>query len=57
MIGAKMTNGMTKPFRFNSQGKLTNGIYLTDDYKTSHGRQDSLKLELNSLPLTCSSQN
>ena len=41
MSGDKMTNGMTKRFRFNSQGKLTDGINLTDrinltdDYKTS----------------------
>ena len=37
----KMTNRMTKHFRFNSLGKLTDGINLTDrinltdDYKTS----------------------
>ena len=41
MSGDKMTNGMTKRFRFNSRGKLTDGINLTDrinltdDYKTS----------------------
>ena len=40
MIRVKMTNGMTKHFRFNSLGKLTDGINLTDrinltdDYKT-----------------------
>ena len=41
MIRVKMTNGMTKHFRFNSLGKLTDGINLTDrinvtdDYITS----------------------
>ena len=35
MSGDKMTNGMTKRFRFNSRGKLTDEINLTDDYKTS----------------------
>ena len=41
MSGDKMTNRMTKHYRLNSLGKLTNGINLTnrinltDDYKTS----------------------
>ena len=41
MSGDKMTKGMTKRYRFNSLGKLTKGINLTnrinlsDDYKTS----------------------
>ena len=41
MSGDKMTNGMTKRYRFNSPGILTDGINLTDrinlthDYKTS----------------------
>ena len=30
MTGAKMTDGMTERFRFNSPGKLTDGINLTD---------------------------
>ena len=45
MSGAKMTNKMIERYRFNSPGKLTNGINLTDrinltdDYKTSHRQE------------------
>ena len=50
----KMTNRMTKHFRFNSLGKLTDGINLTDrinltdDYKTSLWRPvlDAIKMFL-----------
>ena len=41
MSGAKMSKGMTERFRFNSPGELsdginlTEGINLTNDYKTS----------------------
>ena len=55
MSGDKMTNGMTKRFRFNSRGKLTDGINLTDrinltdDYKTSL-REKLLKQRQRPLP-------
>ena len=55
MSGAKMSEGMTKCFRFNSPCKLTDGINLTDrinltdNYKTSLWRGTEANIFLLSL--------